>query len=292
MKKLILILLAIFTVPVHAQVHARQAEIPPMEDVVYTAEDVAIFDEIITKFLPKKDEPIATLVPDIGKYFLGNEYVSFALEVTDREQLIINLRDLDCTTYAENLLALARTLKAETPTFQAFAEELERIRYRDGLRGDYPTRLHYFSEWIYNNKRKNIVHTPADSFGEYYPNRLNFMSTHPQSYKHLQNNPEFVEEIASREKWLSAQEYFFIPKEKIAEHLHLLKHGDIVGFTTSISGLDMAHVGILIEQNSRLHVLHASQTSRKVEISDEPITSFLKPNSRNTGIMVARPAEI
>ncbi len=288
MKIFILILLAIFTTPVFAQ----QTGTSTLNDVVYTAEDVAIFDEIITKFTPQKNAPIATLIPDIGKYFLGNEYVSFALEETDHEQLIVNLRDLDCTTYAENLLALARTIKAETPTFQAFAKELERIRYRDGLRGDYPTRLHYFSEWIYNNKVKNIVQTPADSFGENYPNQLDFMSTHPQSYKHLQNNPEFVEEIAKREAWLSAQEYFFIPKEKIAENLHLLKHGDIVGFTTSISGLDMAHVGILIEQNSRLHVLHASQTSRKVEISDETITSFLKPNSRNTGIMIARPAEI
>lgn len=261
------------------------------DDVVYSQQDVEIFSEIITQFKDQKERPIHLLIPEIGRYFLGDEYVDHALEVTDQEKLIVNLRDLDCTTYAENLLALARTLKSDRATFKQFTEELEKIRYRNGQRGEYPTRLHYFSEWIYNNAESNLVTTPADSFGERYPNRVNFMSTHPDSYKHLKGNQNFVSIVAEQEEEISNRQYFYIPKEKIEEKMMLLREGDIVGLTTSIDGLDVAHVGVLVEVDGKMHLLHASQSNRKVEVSREPITAFLKPNSKNTGIMIARPVD-
>ncbi len=273
-----------------AQEKQTQQSLP--DDIVYTQEDVVIFTDIINKFKPKSDQPIGELIPEIGEYFLGNEYVAHALEVTDEEKLIVNLRDLDCTTYAENLLALARTLKSDELTFEHYTKELENIRYRNGKRGDYPTRLHYFSEWIYNNAESNLVTTPADSFGERYPNRLNFMSTHPNSYKHLKANQGFVTKISEQEKEISERTYFYIPKEKIEENMSLLKEGDIIGLTTGIDGLDVVHVGVLVKMGSDFHLMHASQSNLKVEVSEKPITSFLTPDSKNTGIMIARPVDI
>ncbi|MBO6614238.1 MAG: DUF1460 domain-containing protein [Gracilimonas sp.] len=261
------------------------------DDIVYTQQDVAIFSDIIQKFEPQKDQPIHKLIPDIGRYFLGNEYVAHAMEVTDQEKLIVNLRDLDCTTYAENLLALARTLKSDQATFERYTQELEKIRYRDGKKGDYPTRLHYFSDWIYNNAANNLVTTPADSFGAPLDVEVNFMSTHPDSYKHLQRNPAFISVVADQEKEISGKNYFYIPKEEIEDKMHLLREGDIIGLTTSIEGLDVAHVGVLVEVDGKLHLMHASQSNLKVEVSDEPLSSFLKPNSKNTGIMIARPVD-
>ncbi|MEP1151871.1 MAG: N-acetylmuramoyl-L-alanine amidase-like domain-containing protein [Balneola sp.] len=261
-------------------------------EISYSEKDADIFADILSKYKDEADKPIATLIPEIGKYFIGNEYVDHTLEVNDEEKLIVNLRELDCTTYAENLLALARTLKSENQTFEQFAEEIKKIRYRDGDLDQYPSRLHYFSDWIYNNRDNNLVTTPADSFGNPFPNKVNFMSTHPESYKHLKENPNYVNVIQEQEKTINEKNYFYLPKEDIAEFEHLLKEGDIIGLTTSIKGLDVAHVGVLVEQNGKLHLLHASQSNRKVEISDEPISSFLKPNSKNTGIMIARPVEV
>ena len=260
-------------------------------EIVYTEKDAEIFADILEKFKDQSDQPIGTLIPEIGKYFLGNEYVAHTLEVEDKEKLIVNLRELDCTTYAENLLALARTLKSENQSFEQFAKEIEFIRYRDGNRDSYPSRLHYFSDWIYNNRDNDLVTTPADEFGEPYVNQVNFMSTHTDSYKHLKNNPEYVSVIEQQEKEISSRNYYYIPKEKIADYEHMLKEGDIIGLTTSIDGLDVAHVGVLVEQEGRMHLLHASQSNLKVEISEEPISSFLKPNSKNSGIMIARPLE-
>ena len=261
-------------------------------EISYTEKDAEIFADILSKYKDESDKPIATLIPEIGKYFIGQEYVAHTLEVNEEEKLIVNLRELDCTTYAENLLALARTIKSENQSFEQFAKEIEKIRYRDGKRDEYPSRLHYFSDWIYNNKENDLVTTPADSFGNPFPNKVSFMSNNPDSYKHLKNNPDYISVIEQQEKKINEKSYFFIPKENIAEYEHLLKEGDIIGLTTSINGLDVAHVGVLVEQDGKLHLLHASQSKLKVEISDEPISSFLKPESKNTGIMIARPVEI
>lgn len=292
MKKQFLFLFSIFFL-IQACAQNQKTETSSLSsEITYTEKDAEIFADILSKYKDESDKPIATLIPEIGKYFLGQEYVAHTLEVNEEEKLIVNLRELDCTTYAENLLALARTIKSENQSFGQFAKEIEKIRYRDGKRDEYPSRLHYFSDWIYNNKDNDLVTTPADSFGNPFPNKVSFMSNNPESYKHLKNNPDYVSVIEQQEKEINEKNYFFIPKENIAEYEHLLKEGDIIGLTTSINGLDVAHVGVLVEQNGKLHLLHASQSKLKVEISDEPISSFLKPESKNTGIMIARPVEI
>lgn len=270
------------------QVQAQQSS----EDIVYTEQDVEIFSDIVQKFEDKRDQPISTLIPEIGKYFLGNEYVAHALEVTHEEKLVVNLRDLDCTTYAENLLAIARTLKSDEVNFERYTQELEKIRYRDGQQGAYPSRLHYFSEWIYDNAEENLVTTPADSFGKRYDKSVNFMSTHPESYKHLKGNPEFISVVEEQEQEISNRSYFYVPKEILHQKLHLLQEGDIIGLTTTIDGLDVAHVGILVKMEDNFHLMHASQSNLKVEVSEEPLMSFLSPDSNNSGIMVARPVDL
>jgi len=292
MKKQFLFLFSLFFL-IQACAQNQKAETSsPTTEISYTEKDAEIFADILSKYKDESDKPIATLIPELGKYFLGQEYVAHTLEVNEEEKLVVNLRELDCTTYAENLLALARTIKSENQSFEQFAKEIEKIRYRDGKRDEYPSRLHYFSDWIYNNKENDLVTTPADSFGNPFPNKVSFMSNNPDSYKHLKNNPDYISVIEQQEKAINEKNYFFIPKENIAEYEHLLKEGDIIGLTTSINGLDVAHVGVLVEQNGKLHLLHASQSKLKVEISDEPISSFLKPESKNTGIMIARPVEI
>lgn len=261
-------------------------------DWVYTEQDVALFHEIMATYAPYKDEPMADLIPKIGRFFEGQPYVAFALETTDEEQLIINLRELDCTTYAEHLLALSRTLKSETQNFEAFAQNLEAIRYRDGQRGSYPSRLHYFSEWIYNNAQLGLVETPADQFGSPYPNELSFMSEHPSAYKHLAQNPSYVQQIQGLEAELSQNQYSFIPKSEYLRLESQLRSGDIVGFTTDIKGLDVSHVGIVVDIDGVFHLMHASQSNQKVEVSDEPLAYFLRPESKHTGIMIARPVNL
>ena len=41
-----------------------------------------------------------------ARQFLGIPYVAHTLEVNDREQLVVNTRQLDCTTFVETVTAL------------------------------------------------------------------------------------------------------------------------------------------------------------------------------------------
>src|SRR5512140_3589591 len=71
------------------------------------------------------------LMAELGRTFVGTPYAPQTLEADGEERVIINLRALDCVTFVENMLALARTIRAGG-AFPEFTREIERIRYRTG----------------------------------------------------------------------------------------------------------------------------------------------------------------
>ena len=126
---------------------------------VYTEKDVEIcnskFELAVSKNL--SDKPINEIISSIGKSFLETEYEAFSLEQDGEEQLVIHLSGLDCTTFLENTLTLSRCVKKQKTSFDDYLKELTYIRYCDGKINQYPSRLHYFSDWIFNNTKKGIV---------------------------------------------------------------------------------------------------------------------------------------
>jgi hypothetical protein len=81
----------------------------------------------------------------------------------------------------------------------------------------------------------------------------------------------------------------FISEEDVAAVESKLMDGDIVGITTSIDGLAIQHVGILVRVNDRIHLMHASSSAEKVVLSDIPLEDYLLNSKSATGIMLARP---
>ena len=256
---------------------------------IFQAEDKRIAEEKLKLFSSRSALPISDLIPEIGYSFLGTPYVGATLENGLEEKLVINLRELDCTTFAENCLALARTVKSGKTDFESYAAELEKIRYRNGIRNQYPSRLHYFSDWIHNNAGKKIISEEPNLKGEKFEKTVRFMSSHPESYPVLKAHPELIPEIAEQEKQLSSVSFYYFPKSNPENLLKNLKHGDIIGLTSSTEGMDINHVGIIIWKDGQFHLLHAPLSGGKVLISEGPITDFLKPASKNSGIMIARP---
>ena len=258
-------------------------------EVVFQEQDKVILKGIYAKLEKENKKSTAELVALVGKTFLGTPYVAHTLE-GGKEQLIVNLRELDCTTYAENCLAIARSIKNGRNNFEGFTAELQAIRYRNGIIDGYPSRLHYFSDWIYENDRKGRIKDVSKAISNTpYPLQVDFMSTHPGSYKQLESNPGFVNDLSEKEKEISNRQMYYLPKQKLSEYEHELREGDIVGITTSIEGLDITHVGILVEHDGRIHLMHASSAAEKVVISEEPLEDYLNAGSKVTGIMVARP---
>jgi cell wall-associated NlpC family hydrolase len=252
-------------------------------------EDKQIAEEKLKSFSSKSDLSVSELITEIGLSFLGTPYVVASLENGLDEKLVINLRELDCTTFVENCLALARTVKLGKTDFESFVAELEKIRYRDGIRNQYPSRLHYFSEWIQNNHEKGIISENPNLNGEKSGKIINYMSTHPAQYPVLKEHPELIPSIAAQEKELTTAGFMFFPKENLPNLYKYLQHGDIIALTSSIEGVDINHVGIVLEKSDGFYLLHAPLSGKKVLVSDEQLSDFLKPASKNNGIMIARP---
>ena len=228
-------------------------------------------------------------VIEVAKMFMQTAYVGGTLDRNEKEQLVVNFRELDCTTYLENVVALSKALANESVQTDDFLNELENLRYRNGKMTDYSSRLHYFSDWIYENEKKGIVkNITAEIGGEKYNQTINFMSTHVNSYPALQADTSLVEEIRKTENEINKRELFFIPETNIQQLEDQIQNGDLIAITTKIKGLDISHVGIAIHVNNRLHLMHASSKAKKVVISDIPLAEMLMHSKYQSGIMVAR----
>ena len=253
-------------------------------------EDMLIFNQAIERLIHEKNASPGDLMIKVGKLFLETPYAAHTLEIDGDEKLVINLREMDCTTFTEICLALTRTIQSKNPDFERYAQELTKIRYRDAEIDNYTSRLHYMSDWIYENQKKRIVEdVTKDISNTPYVKTINFMSNYPDSYKHLKNNPGFVDDISRIEAEITNRQYHYIPKQEIQKLENLLSDGDIAALSTSIDGLDISHAGILVRKNNRIHLLHASTTENKVVLSKEPLHDYLQKSRSVTGIMVARP---
>jgi hypothetical protein len=258
------------------------------------------YDEVIYKKKLKifteanlKDFKIGDAIVEIGRSFLGTEYVGGTLDKDIEEKLVINLQGLDCVTFVENCITFARCLQKSKTTFENFKTELEYIRYRNGYIDGYASRLHYFTDWIYDNENKGVVKDITyDLGGIKYSKTINFMSTHPKSYKQLSDKSN-LSSIIAVEHDINSRIYYFIPTKNISKVYEQLQNGDIVATTTSISGLDVTHTGYVIKgDDGGTYFLHASLKSKQVIISSTQLEDYITEDSKKTGIMVARPQEI
>jgi hypothetical protein len=259
-------------------------------DCILEPADKEIFEKIKNRFGDARSKDPGELVLAIGRFFLETPYVAHTLEKGDTEKLVVNLRELDCTTYAENCLALARSLRLKNPGFVDFLRELRFIRYRDGKIDGYPSRLHYFSDWISDNDRKGTVESLSKDIAHtLVPKKINFMSRHTTSYPILQRVPGFIPVIAAQETEISNRMTWFIPENRLAVVENKIKDGDIIGITTNIEGMDISHVVLAVRLNGRIRFIHASSKEMKVVISEETLEEYLMNSKMASGIMVARP---
>lgn len=236
-------------------------------------------------------KPIGEVMVAIGTSFLGTPYKAYTLEQPGEEHLIVNLRELDCVTFVENTLALSRCIKSGKTNFEAYTAQLQRIRYHGGKIDRYPSRLHYFSNWIHDNQVKGVVRDVSEELGgEVYRKNVNFMSTHPSSYSQLAD-PSFLDAITQTERDINSRSMYYVPKGRLKSAEKRIHDGDIIAITTSVEGLDVAHTGMAIRQNGKLRYLHAPLSDGVVQVTDQSLEEYLKARTKHTGIMIARPLE-
>jgi hypothetical protein len=68
------------------------------------------------------------------------------------------------------------------------------------------------------------------------------MSANPKFYPRLVI-PDFVRQLQTTEEVISRRQYHFIPKDEIHLHETKILSGDLIAITTSLTSLDIVHVG-------------------------------------------------
>jgi hypothetical protein len=253
-------------------------------------QDRIIFEDLVRLLDRKKtpSPPAGELALEIGKCLLGTPYRSGTLESKEAERLIVNLKEFDCFTFVENVTALVCLLTSRPKSFDAFRRILRRIRYRQGRVQGYPSRLHYFSDWIHDNQRKRLVRdVTADVGGRPLKKVINFMTTHPELYPPLRDKVN-LRGMRSVERAISRRPLFVIPKKRVRGLEARIRDGDLIAITTTTEGLDVQHVGLAARVKNRVHLLHASSVEGKVVLSKETLNRYLTESSTRSGISVAR----
>lgn len=235
------------------------------------------------------------LLVHFARQLKGIPYVGHTLEPFDKERLIINLRELDCTTMVENALALSLCVRDSLYSFEAFCHILQKIRYAQGDEPAYVRRLHYFTSWIEDNTSMGFckeIQSPNPPFTAVQTIQVNYMTQHPDLYRMLKVNPGDIPGIREQEKAINGRQYRYIPQEQLT-NTQLLRNtihdGDIIAIITTIAGLDTQHIGIAVWHDDGLHLLNASSIHHKVV--EEPMTlqQYLFQHKTMPGIRIIRP---
>lgn len=277
---------------------------PAAEDSIpgtpWTREDWEIFEATIRRAAREGLDtlPLGEAVAAMGRLFLGSPYVPRTLEVPGPERLVVNFRGLDCVTFVENVLALTRFSRVHGSSLledpararALYQDDLAALRYRGGAPSGYASRLHYFSEWLALNSEAGRVALETEALGgsaDLEP--IDFMSTHAEAYDQLVD-PTELEAVRQVESALNARgPRIVLPEERIAGAAEGIRTGDVIAATSTVEGLDVAHTGLAVRIDGRLHLLHAPLVGSDVVLSERPLADRILAIGSQDGIMVARP---
>lgn len=245
--------------------------------------------------------PLGEAVAAIGRTFVGTPYVPHTLEAEGPEHLVIDFRGLDCVTFVETAMTTARFVRepgaAALLERRARAEArydalLTQLRYRGGDLDGYPSRLHYFTDWIADGERKGLLRDVTQGLGGVRDTEpVDFMTTHIDAYRQLAGSPDDVSALRTAEERLTAAGRWYVPQDRIGQAAPGIRDGDVIAATSAVPGLDIAHTGLAIWIDGTLHLMHAPLVGDSVQISEESLARRIRRISGQDGIIVARPVE-
>lgn len=269
--------------------------------VTYTKQDMIKVTELLKEGI--KQPKSTNLMIYYGKKFLGVPYVGHTLEVNPKEQLVVNLRELDCTTFTETVLALALTTSHGQQTWNDYLHWLEAIRYTNGKASEgYVARNHYFQWWVERNQARGFVTDITASLPQQQKQTVgihkqkiyvDWMTTHTSAYKMLHGNQHDINIIGQKEHATNGKIMYYVPISKLGQSksaLSFIHDGDILALATNKKGLDTTHIGIAIwGSDGKLHLLNASSIHKKVLIDPTTLQQYMTQRKVQIGVWVIRP---
>lgn len=235
--------------------------------------------------------PYGEIVQWTAEQLLGRPYVAGMLDAPEEETLVLDLTRFDCVLLIENVLAIARQIALGERGYDGYAAGVQALRYRDGEMDGYCSRLHYFTDWIRDNARRGaMTDVTREIGGEVFEKRLDFMSTHRESYPRLASDDVFACVVGTERALAAGGPAYHIPQARIAAAYDGMQPGDIVATTTSIGGLDVTHTGFVHRDGRRTGFLHASSASNAVKISPD-LQAYVQGIRSQVGVVIVRPTD-
>lgn len=244
--------------------------------------------------------PLGARTIKVARELVGTPYKNFTLEVDDRiESPVVNLAAMDCWTYYENALAIARMLRYKPAPYKPedMLHMIELERYRGGrCTGGYLSRMHHLEEVFNDNQRRGFATNITSRLpgAERINRTIREMTVQWQSYRYLRCNPSLLTPMASIEAQVSRLPVYHVPKSKVRAAEAYLADGDICAITSKGDGGYTSHVGLIVRVNGRAYFTHATSDSskgRKVVI-DRPISDYVNDASKHAGIIICRPTDL
>lgn len=259
------------------------------QEIDCTPQERLIFEEYVSYITPYKSDSKEFVLQKTAEFFLGNPYVAGTLDKNTKEKLVVNLREFDCVTYIETVIALADAAKTNELTFDDFSERLLKIRYRNAELNGYDSRLHYTSDWVRNNVENGILKPVILDNLVLETKPIDFMSTHRQAYAALKTDDEMLRKIQSVEDNINSRGgFYYLPKERIESDKDSIPHMAMIAFTTSIKGLDTTHTGFAFKKDGKLTFIHASSLKNKVVVDEKSLSEYCKLQKSCTGLIITQ----
>lgn len=226
------------------------------------------------------DQIVATL----AVHFLGTPYAAFSLDAGPQERVQLDLTRFDCMLFVEQLLALAASR-----SWNGFAEVTKQLRYANGEVG-YCSRHHYFHHWGRAAQRAGLV----DDITKDLPGqrsralKLNYMSSHPELYAPLRNQSTLACITRLEQDYDVVQNY--IPNSSLSQVTPLLRSGDLFAVATSVHGLDVTHMGVIVTDPSGVSAVHA--VPGQGVIRSKPFHRYVQSVPESIGAVILRPRSV
>ncbi len=221
----------------------------------------------------------ASLIEDAGSrieflsgFFIGLEYKESTLlgNIGTAEIFVVNFSGVDCFTFIDYIEAMRLS-----NSFKNFLGNLKQVRYLNGI-VSFKNRKHFFTDW-----------------SEFTPSSVDDLTVQIGDGK-IRNIAKVMNLKENGTLLLPGVESFhrtvnYIPSEDVnSSVLQKLKTGDYAGIYSSIEGLDVSHVGIIIRGRDTFFLRHASSDRRFRKVVDQEFQKYI---SGAPGLIILRPRD-
>lgn len=227
-------------------------------------------DELLAVRAASAGLPKGELLEALSRPLLGTPYGANMLvgSATEPEQLVIDLRRVDCFTYLDYVEALSRASDRDQ-----FVRALVETRYTGG-QVEFTHRKHFFTDWAHTDRV-----AATDITATLSPNAVTVtehLNAEAGGGVHLPGLPVVERDLT------------YIPAGAVDQDvLAGLRTGDYLGAYADTAGLDVTHVGIVVrDPDGGLFFRNASSLSANDAVVDSPLADYV---ATVPGIIVLRP---